>query len=81
MYWQNLLLLAYDNCVLDCEHSPCSRFGKRSCHFLTTWFFMILVQWIRPPSITIGSVQPLSASDVRRYIMTYAESVLTRRIL
>ena len=48
--------------------------------FLVHGFLMMLVQFIRPPSITIGSVQPLTGSGVRQFITTFAESILTRRI-
>ena len=84
MHWQNLLLFAYDNCVLDREHSPRSRFGRCFCHLFSSWFLMMLMQWIRPPSITVGSVQPLSGSSgsaVRQFLTIFAESVLTRRTL
>lgn len=63
MLWQDLLLFAYDNCVLDCEHSTRSRFGRCYYRLSSSWFLIILVQFIRPPSIVIGSVDPLTGSD------------------
>ena len=78
MHWQNLLLFAYDNCVLDCEHSPRSGFGRCFCYLFNSWFLMMLVQYIRPPSISIGTVQPLAgsaSSAVRQFITTFAEKV------
>ena len=45
-------------------------------------FFFDDVKYIRPPSILIGSAEPLSGSvgnAVRLFIKTFAESVLTRR--
>jgi hypothetical protein len=42
MLWQNLLLFAYDNGVLDCEHSPRSRFGRCLRHLSSSWFWWYL---------------------------------------
>ena len=83
MLWENLLLFAYDNCVFDSEHSTSSRFGRCFCHLSSAWFLTMFVQYIRPPSILIGSLQPLSGSvgnAVRQSRMTFAESVITHRI-
>jgi hypothetical protein len=85
MLWQNLLLFAYDNCVLDCEHSPRSRFSRCFCHLFSSWFLMMLVQFIRPPSIAIGAVQPLVSGTVgtavRQFITNFSESFLTQKKL
>lgn len=47
---------------------------------------MMLVQFIRPPSIVIGSPVPLSGTGsigdgVSQFITTFAESVITRRTI
>ena len=78
MLWQDLLLFAYDHCVLDCEHSSRSRFGRCFYHLFSALILMIRVQFIRPPSIIIGSPVPSSGDAVSQFGTSSAESVITR---
>jgi len=55
----SMLLHAYDNGLPDREHSSCSGTGK--CSSKTELGFRYnCVQWVRPPSIQIGSVETMA---------------------